>query len=129
MSSSNKNPKWWLLYLTFLFSVALLAVDSRLKISTGGHQAVEIGIILLVCGLVHLWLNANASALSRMDQRQYYGTMRVIRIPSAQLSDHGDDKGPMFQLPDSEIKDVLHAAFEMDTIDAKSLRRNKSCRN
>ena len=33
-----------------------------------GHQAVQIGIILLVYGLIHLWLKANAAALSNMDQ-------------------------------------------------------------
>ena len=120
MSSPNKNPKWWQLYLVFPLLIALFTVDNRLKISTRGHQAVQIGIVLLVYGLVHLWLKANSRALSRMDQNQPYETIRIIRIPSYQLPESKNDQHPLFQLPDSEIKGVLSDTFEMDYIDAES---------
>jgi hypothetical protein len=114
-------PKWWLLYLTFPFSVALLAVDSRLKISTGGHQMVEIGIILLVCGLAHLWLKANARALSAMDRAQFSGRVAVPRLQPHPLHAQGNEykKRQMFRLPDSEIKGTLSQTFEMDHTDAE----------
>ena len=80
----------------------------------------QIGILLLVYALVHLWLKANSTALSKMDQRQYRGTIRVIRIPPSQLSDSGKDSRPMFQLPASEIKGMLSDTFEMDYIDAEA---------
>jgi hypothetical protein len=67
-----------------------------------------------------LWLKANATALSRMDQRQYRGTIRVIRIPPFQLPSTGKDNHQMIQLPDSEIDGVLSDTFEMDYIDAES---------
>ncbi len=60
MSSNYARPKWWQLYLTFPLLIALFAVDSRLKISMRGHQAVQIVIVLLIYRLVHLWLRANA---------------------------------------------------------------------
>jgi hypothetical protein len=112
MSSQHVRPKWWQLYLSFPLLIALFAVDSRLKISTRGHQVVQIGIILLVYGFVHLWLKANASALSNIDRIQDHGTFTVIQIP-------GKDKRPMVHLPDSELKGVLRDTFEMDTIDAE----------
>jgi hypothetical protein len=115
MSSKNVHPKWWQLYLSLPLLVALFAVDYRLKISSRGHQAVQIGILLLVYGLVHLWLKANATALSKMDQRENHGRITVIRVPPYQLN---NENRPMFHLPDSEIKGVLSDTFEMDYIDA-----------
>ncbi len=70
MYSSNSNPKWWQFYLTFPLLIALFILDSRFRISTRGHQAVQIGIILLVYGLIHLWLKANRSALLQMDRQK-----------------------------------------------------------
>ena len=121
MSSQYARPKWWQVYLTLPLLVALFAVDSRLKISTRGHQAVQIGIILLVYGLVHLWLKSNAKALSNMDRIQDHRTFTVIQIPPYQLDDSNKDKRPIIQLPDSEIKGMLSDTFEMDTIDAEFL--------
>ncbi len=121
MSSSNVRPKWWQLYLIFPLLIALFALDSQLKIPTGWHQVVQIGILLLVYGLIHLWLKANSSALSKMDQKQYRSTFTVIQIPPEQSSNADNEEGSMFQLPDSEIKGVLSDTFEMDYIDAKSV--------
>jgi hypothetical protein len=120
MASQDNRPNWWRLYLIFPLLIALFAVDHRLKLSASGHQMVQIGIILLVYGLVHLWLGANSAALSKMDQRQYHGTITIIRMPPSQLPDAGKDKRPMFQLPNSEIKGTLSDTFEMDYIDAES---------
>jgi hypothetical protein len=119
MNSSNIQPSWWQVYLTFPLLIALFLIDHRLKISTGEHEAVQLGIILLVYGLIHVWLKANARALSRTDQQQYHGTFKVIQIPPYQVSTTGDEKRPMPQIPNSEIKGVLSDTFEMDTIDAK----------
>jgi len=78
---------------------------------------VQIGILLLVYGLVHLWMNANSKALSGMDRRQYYGSVTVTRISPYQLTD--TNKRPIFQLPNSEVKGILSDTFEMDYIDAE----------
>jgi hypothetical protein len=121
--SQDIRPKWWQLYLIFPLLIALFGMDGRLKISTRGHQVVQIGIVLLVFGLVHLWLRANSSALSQMDKAQYRGTVRVIRIPPPQLSE--TDKRPLLQLPDLEIKGMLSDTFEMDYIDAESFPVNE----
>ena len=118
MSSHYARPKWWQVYFTFPLLIALFMLDSRLKISARGHQAVQIGIVLLVYGLVHLWLKANAKALSNMDQRQFHGTVTVTRVPSYQLPESNKDKRPIFQFSNSEIKGTLSDTFEMDYIDA-----------
>jgi hypothetical protein len=119
MSADTSRPKWWQVYLTFPLLFALFMLDSRLKLSKHGHLAVQIGIILLVYGLVHLWLKTNATALSDMDQRQFHGTVTVTRVSSHQLPDMKGDKRLMFQIPNSEIKGTLSDTFEMDYIDAE----------
>ncbi len=128
MSSSNTRPKWWQLYLTFPLVIVLFVVENRLNISIRGHQAVQVGIIMLVYGLILLWLKANSVALWKMNLKQYHGTIRVIQIPPYQLPDAGKDERPMFQLPDSEIKGVLSDTFEMDYIDAEFFPAIKSRR-
>jgi hypothetical protein len=117
MFSSEKNPKWWQLYLSFPVLIALFVIDHRLKISAPEHEAMQVGIIVLIYGFIHLWLKANAGALSGMDRRQVHGRIRVIHIPSHPLPDHHSQ----FQLPDVEVKGVLGDTFELDIIDAKLL--------
>ena len=123
MSSNYARPKWWQIYLTFPLLIALFAVDNRLKLSVRGHQAMQIGIILLVYGLIYLWMKANAKVLSEMDRARYGGWVRVIQIPPYQLSDTNNvnKKHPMLQLPDSELKGILSDTFEMDYVDAQFL--------
>jgi len=118
MSSQDLRPKWWQLYLIFPLLIALFVVENRLKISARGHQAVQIGILLIIYGLVHLWLKANSAALSKMDRIQAHATFKVIEIPPSQPSEK--NKRWVFQVPDSEIKGVLGDTFEMDYIDAES---------
>jgi len=121
VSTQYARPKWWQLYLTVPLLIALFALDSLLKLSVRGHQALQIGIVLLIYGLMHLWLKANARALSKMDQLQYGGRVRVIQVRPYQVTDLENEikKRPLFQLPDSEIKGILSDTFEMDYIDAE----------
>jgi len=121
MSSNYARPKWWQVYLTFPLLIALFALDSRLKLSVRGHQAVQIGILILIYGLVHLWIKANAGALSGMDRARHDGWVKVIKIPPYQLPDMDNErkKHPMLHLPESGIKGTLSDTFEMDYIDAE----------
>jgi len=131
MSTQYARPKWWQLYLTLPLLIGLFALDNRLKLSLRGHQVVQIGIVLLIYGLMHLWLKANARALSEMDRARHGGWVRVIMMPPYQLSDTADEnkKHPMLQLPDSELKGMLSDTFEMDVIDAEFFSVDEIARN
>ena len=119
----HPRPKWWQLYLTLPLLVVLFIVENRLKLSNRGHQVVQIGIILLVYGLMYLWVHANAQALRDMDQPPHGQGIRMVHIGPYPLADSG--KGNIEQLvlllPDLEIKGVLNDTFEMETIDAEFL--------
>jgi hypothetical protein len=126
MRSQNSHPHWWLLYLTFPLLIVLFVLEHRLKISTRGHEAVQLGIILVVYGLIYWWIKANARAISRMDQRQYRGRVTVIDIPASPLSQANEERGRLIQLPNSEVKGMLSNTFEMEiTIDEASQKMNK----
>ena len=129
MSTNNAHPKWWQVYLTVPLIIALFLLDSRLNFSERGHLVMQIGILLLTYGLIHLWLKANSTALSEMDQRQFHSTFTVIRIPPYQISDANNSKRPIFQLPASEIKGILSDTFEMDYIDAKFIPMDEIVEN
>jgi hypothetical protein len=121
MLPSNLRPKWWQLYLTFPLLITLFAVDARLKISVRGHQALQLGILLLAYGLIHLWLKANAVALSAMNQRQDHGRVTVIRVPIFQLPETDREKRSILELPASEITGALSDTFKVEYIDVDVL--------
>ena len=114
MSSSNARPKWWQLYLSFPLLIALFIGESHLKISSGGHETLQIGILMIIYGLIHIWLKANSSALSQMDRDQYQGRITVIQISPDGM------KHPTFQIPASERKGVLSDTFDVGYIEADS---------
>jgi hypothetical protein len=127
MATQYARAKWWQLYLTLPLLIGLFILDNRLKISPRGHQALQIGIILLVYGLIHLWIKANAKALSEMDRSQYSGRLWVIQIQpdEPEYLENEDRQRLVFQLPDPEIKGMLSDTFEMDVIDAEIFSVNE----
>lgn len=62
---NNPRPKWRLLNLIVVLAFGLLALDARAHFSQVGHEAAEIGIVLVTFGLIGLWLLTNAGAISR----------------------------------------------------------------
>ena len=129
MSSRTAHPKWWQVYLTLPLLIALFVLDGRLRISPRGHQAVQIGIVLLVYGLIHLWLKANRSALTREVREQPLKIYRVIEIPSDGSPELEGERKSILQLPDSEIQGLLGDGPEMSYTDAEVLSNQEIRRN
>jgi hypothetical protein len=117
MTTHTTRLKWWQVYLTLPLLIVLFLLNSRLKISERGHQAVQIGIILLVYGLIHLWVKANQAALA--EYSQYRGTVIISRPHVYKLANAYNENDPMYQLQDPEIKGTLSNTFEMEIIDAE----------
>jgi len=114
------RPKWWLLYLTFPLLIGLFVADAQLTISTLGHQAVQIGSVLLVYGLIHWWLKVNRSAVSRMDMNEQGRSFKVLRIPPVELPESVYERRSILQLSDSEIHGLLSDGMDMSYLDAES---------
>jgi hypothetical protein len=129
MSPSTLHPKWWQLYLTFPFLIALFVLDARLKISARGHKFVQIGIVLLVYGLILLWLRANRSALTGDVGEGPVEIYRVIEIPPAGSPELEGEKRSILELSDSEIQGLLSDGMEISYTDAeifskRAIRKN-----
>ena len=117
MNSSNSRPKWWRLYSTFPLLVVLFIIDGHLKISNRGHQAVQIGVLLLVYSLILFWLKGNSVALSQMDQKQYSRRIVIVSTAPLGLDKTADKKQPMFIHSDLEVNGLLSNTFDMSDID------------
>lgn len=122
MASAKRppRPKWWQLYLTFPLLVGLFLLDTRLQLSIGGHEAVQMGSLVLEFVLVQLWLRANAKALNYMDDEEFSRTMHVIQIPPFERTQMGTDFQQALPAMPVEIKGVLTDGFGMNYIDAHS---------
>jgi hypothetical protein len=129
MSPSSLHPKWWQLYLTFPLLIALFVLDSRLRVSTRGHEFVQIGIILLIFGLIHLWLRANRSALAGEVWEGQVKIYRVIEIPPAGSPELEGEKKSILQLSDSEIEGLLGDGMEMSYTDPDVFSDKETHRN
>lgn len=117
MSNPIVRPRWWQLYLTLPLLLVLFLVERRLRLSAGGHLVAQIGIVLLIYGLIDMWLRANARALSHADHDEIRETIIIDPIPPRRLPRHR----PMFEFPEAEIKGTLSDTFEIDVIDAEFL--------
>ena len=122
MSRKNRRPKWWQLYLVVPLLIVLFAMDGRLKISTGGHQMVQIGILIFIFGLVHFWLKANATALSNLDRERFKGTYTVIEIPPSREAESSHEQYLVLRPSNAEIKGVLDNTFEIDQPAAEAFK-------
>jgi hypothetical protein len=71
MDNHNARPNWWLLYLVIPLAVIIFTLEVRAPLSEAGHRAAEVGILLLIFGLVEMWFLANRQALL-MEERQKY---------------------------------------------------------
>lgn len=118
MTTSTAHPKWWQLYLIFPLLIVLFILEHQLKISTLGHQVLQIGIILVVYGLIYRWIKANSVALSRMDQEQYYPRALILQVPPPLLPEDEIEKRSLFQFPGPEVKGILDNTMEANTFDA-----------
>ena len=129
MSPSSLHPKWWKLYLTFPLLIAMFVLDSRLRIPARGHQAVQLGIVLLIYGLIHLWLKANRSALTGEVQEQPVKIYKVIEFPPAGSPELEGGKKSILQLSDSEIHGLLGDGMEMSYTDPEKFSQKEIHRN
>jgi hypothetical protein len=129
MYSSNSKPKWWQLYLTFPLLIALFILDSRFRISTRGHQAVQIGFVLLVYGLIHVWLKANRYAFLPEDRQKTITIYKVIELPSPESPELGSGSRSMLQIPDSEIHGLLGNGADLRDINVELLSNSEIHKN
>ena len=117
---SSPRPKWWRLYAAFPLLIVLLVLEHRLPLSPGGHQAAQIGIVLLVFGLIYVWLRANMVALIEEDRRQNWWKVTVTEFhsswPPVAPEEGGNGRQPIFHLPEAGLRNTLDDTFESESV-------------
>lgn len=115
MYTKRNQPKWWQLYLTFPLLIALFVGEHRLELTDAEHQALQLGILVIVFLLIFWWLRNNSSALSRMDRMEYHKTFTVIHIPPYNSEETDQIQLSLRHKTYSEIKGVLSDTFEIES--------------
>lgn len=67
MNNKASRPNWLVLYLAMGLFLPLFYLEAKMPMSKTGHILTEIGLVLLIYGLVSWWLMANESGLIRED--------------------------------------------------------------
>lgn len=68
MDEKQNPPRWWQLYLLGAGTAGLLTAAASARLTATAQDEAAAGIVVLVCGLVYLWLRANARALRNADR-------------------------------------------------------------
>jgi hypothetical protein len=88
----HRGPAWWLLYALVPLLAGLCVVEPRAPLPPGWHRGVQVGIVLVIYGLVWLWLRANALRLLCSNQgmvtreRTFAACRAAIHSPGARFT-------------------------------------------
>ena len=63
-----------------LLLAGLFLVDINLRLSPGGHEAFQLGSLMLVVASVSAWLRRNRSALDRLEDDTYARTITILEF-------------------------------------------------
>jgi hypothetical protein len=63
MRRTHQGPRWWTVWAPLLLVGGLLALESQIPMSPGGHQIVRLAMTLLMFGILLVWLRRNCGAL------------------------------------------------------------------
>ncbi len=63
MWHTRQGPRWWQVWVPLLLVGGLLALEPRAPLSPGGHQVVQLLIVLLMYGVFMGWVWCSRGAL------------------------------------------------------------------
>jgi hypothetical protein len=119
MSGNARKPRWWQLYVMLPLLTALFLVEMRLRLTSTEHIIAQLGILGLIYGSVHIWLQANRRALMGLDEEHAEWRVRVYQFPPAALAtpstaQSSSGERHTARLPQVEVKGVLSTTFELE---------------
>ncbi len=71
MKKGSIRPAWWFLYLSIALVLGLFWIEAKSPFSATGHTWAEIGLVIILYGLVTTWLKANEAALISEEWEKY----------------------------------------------------------
>lgn|SRR5574341_1730883 len=61
------KPKWWQLFALLPAMVGLLVIESQVATLPLEHQVLQLGILILIFGLIALWVRVNTDTIMNED--------------------------------------------------------------
>jgi len=121
MKRKTRHPPWWQLWMLIPLLGILGFLEIRAPLSATAHKVVEMGMVLLVNGLIWLWLRANKAGLlhesrDRLAQAGEQTTMYVQSVPYIIAGSNGNgSREPTGYVPRHElVVDDLRPREELD---------------
>jgi hypothetical protein len=71
MKKDFTRPKWWLLYLSNVLVLGFFWLEVKASLSETGHKLVEVGLVIILYGLMMVWIKANEVGLMNEDWEKY----------------------------------------------------------
>ena len=68
MKRDFTRPKWSLLYLSNVLVLGLFWLEAKASLSETGHKLVEVGLVIILYGLMMVWIKANEVSLINEDR-------------------------------------------------------------
>ena len=87
MKKSTIRPAWWFLYLSIALVLGLFWIEAKSPFSAAGHTWAEVGLVLILYGLVTAWLKANEAAMIA-EEREKYKRMRLTKAVNSVQTRH-----------------------------------------
>jgi len=102
MHHTRRGPRSWKAWVLLILLGGLLMLEPQVPLSSGGHQLVQLAMMLLMFGVVLYWLRHNRGALvnEAYEREQKEGVYKTVgQRQEAAIHDHEpwDDAGLPWQ--------------------------------
>jgi hypothetical protein len=84
MKNSSIRPAWWFLYLSIALVLGLFWIEAKSPFSAAGHTWAEVGLVIILYGLVMTWLKANEAAIVSEEREKYKKMILPKAVKTAQ---------------------------------------------
>ena len=125
MRTKTRRPPWWQLWVLVPVLGILGFLETGTPLTAVDHKLAEVGIVLLVFGLISLWLRANQAALvgEAYDEATRWTTYQKIFLSSAAGTPDGSEEGS--DAPDLGVSSIRPAETDIPSVSTPPARTGR----
>ncbi len=125
MRTKTRRPAWWQLWVLVPVLGILGFVETGTPLTAVDHKLAEVGILLLVFGLISLWLHANQAALvgEAYDEATRWTTYRPVFLSSETGTPDGSEDGS--DAPDLGVSSTRPAETDIPSTSTRPARTRR----
>jgi hypothetical protein len=108
MNTNPSRPNWLILYLLVGLFILVFFLEVRMPFSKTGHTCAEVGLVVLLYGMVSWWLKAN--------------TARLIREAYQKSKSYHQPIGPQLARPAAVVEEPDRSSTRLRSLRRPALR-------